>query len=103
MVYSKTKSMVCMAALGMFAPLCALAQVIPAPSGLAGYQPYADAAVGSWRESNDRVRQVGGWRAYARQVQGTTAPTSGATTPGAPSGAAPSTVLPQASPLEPKP
>jgi hypothetical protein len=25
--------------------------------------------VESWREANDRVRRVGGWRAYAREIQ----------------------------------
>ena len=33
-----------------------------------GYRPYAEQPVGVWREANERVRQAGGWRAYAREV-----------------------------------
>ena len=43
-----------------------------APSALASYQAYVDTPVLPWRESNDRVHAVGGWRAYARQVQAAT-------------------------------
>jgi len=38
-------------------------------SPLRAYKGYADQPVESWREANDRVRQIGGWRAYAREVQ----------------------------------
>ena len=38
-------------------------------SPLKAYKPYADQPVESWREANDRVRRVGGWRAYAREIQ----------------------------------
>ena len=98
MVYSLTSMRVCTAAIGLLAPICLLAQpspdspALPAKAGLsrgvlpgavespqapaatepvvfANYQAYADAPVLPWRESNDRVRQVGGWRAYARQAQ----------------------------------
>ena len=37
-------------------------------SPLATYQPYAEAPVAPWRESNDKVRERGGWRAYAREA-----------------------------------
>ena len=37
-------------------------------SPLATYQPYADVPVAPWRESNDKVRERGGWRAYAREA-----------------------------------
>lgn len=37
-------------------------------SPLATYQPYADAPVMPWRESNDKVRERGGWRIYAREA-----------------------------------
>ena len=33
-----------------------------------GYRPYAEQPVGVWRDANERVRQAGGWRAYAREV-----------------------------------
>jgi hypothetical protein len=34
----------------------------------AGYQAYTEQAVGSWREANDNVGRIGGWRAYAREA-----------------------------------
>lgn len=37
-------------------------------SALASYQGYTDQAVQSWRGANDRVGQVGGWRAYAKEI-----------------------------------
>jgi hypothetical protein len=49
-------------------------------SVLAQYQPYADQSVGSWPEANATVQGIGGWRAYAREMQGPAAvpPASGA-------------------------
>jgi len=38
-------------------------------SAFEGYRGYSDQAVGSWRQTNDTVRQIGGWRAYARESQ----------------------------------
>jgi hypothetical protein len=49
-------------------------QVNPPPtklqyaSALASYQGYTDQAVQSWREANDRVGRIGGWRAYAKEA-----------------------------------
>lgn len=37
-------------------------------SALATYQGYTDQAVQSWREANDRVGRIGGWRAYAKEA-----------------------------------
>ncbi len=37
-------------------------------SALAHYKAYTDQAVLSWREANDRVGQVGGWRAHAKEM-----------------------------------
>jgi hypothetical protein len=37
-------------------------------SALSSYQGYADQAVQSWREANDRVGRIGGWRAYAKEA-----------------------------------
>jgi hypothetical protein len=31
------------------------------------YRPYADTAVGDWRQANDAVAHIGGWRAYAKE------------------------------------
>lgn len=39
-------------------------------SALEGYQPFADEKPGSWRDANDNVGRIGGWRAYAREAQG---------------------------------
>lgn len=37
-------------------------------SAFEGYQPFADPAPVAWPQANDTVRQVGGWRAYAREA-----------------------------------
>ena len=37
-------------------------------SPISGYQPYADQPVQPWREANDRVGRIGGWRAYAKEA-----------------------------------
>lgn len=38
-------------------------------SPLRAYKAYADQPVESWLEANDRVGRIGGWRAYAREIQ----------------------------------
>lgn len=38
-------------------------------SVLAQYQPYAEQALASWPEANATVQRIGGWRAYAREIQ----------------------------------
>ncbi len=48
--------------------------VLPFESAFRGYRGYADEPVASWREANDQVRQIGGWRAYAREAQAPAAP-----------------------------
>lgn len=48
--------------------LSALPTALPYRSAIAGYRPYADPQVESWREANDRVGRIGGWRAYAKEV-----------------------------------
>ena len=40
----------------------------PYPSVFDSYQPFADEKLAPWRESNDTVGKVGGWRAYAREA-----------------------------------
>ena len=68
------------------APL-ALAQAAPGNSGLdprdatatvppvtyespfAGYRILSDEKATSWKESNENVGRIGGWRAYAREAQ----------------------------------
>ena len=38
-------------------------------STLSTYQGYADEPVQSWREANDRVERIGGWKAYAKETK----------------------------------
>ncbi len=53
----------------------AMAQAPAAPatigfqSALDGYQPYTDEKTVPWKEANDSVGRIGGWRAYAREAQ----------------------------------
>jgi len=37
-------------------------------SSLAQYRRYAEQPVLSWREANELVNRIGGWRAYAREA-----------------------------------
>lgn len=41
-------------------------------SAFEGYRPFVAEEVGDWRKANDTVRDIGGWRAYAREIQGAT-------------------------------
>jgi hypothetical protein len=82
------------AALCAFSLGSALAQSAPMPAAPAsaagtaapityrsafdGYTGHADVPVRPWREVNDQVGRIGGWRVYAREAQaGGAAPTSG--------------------------
>lgn len=48
-------------------------------STFSGYRVYTDQPVGSWREANDNVGRIGGWRAYAKEAaQAEGAPKDGA-------------------------
>jgi hypothetical protein len=38
-----------------------------------GYRRYADEPLVSWKEANDNVGRIGGWRAYAQEVSGNAA------------------------------
>ena len=37
-------------------------------SALDGYQPYTDDKVVPWKEANDTVGKIGGWRSYAKEA-----------------------------------
>ena len=37
-------------------------------SSFAGYRPHSEAKVAPWREVNDDVGRIGGWKAYAREA-----------------------------------
>lgn len=43
-------------------------------SAFEGYQPYNDEKIRSWKEANDRVGNIGGWRVYAKEAQESSAP-----------------------------
>lgn len=38
-------------------------------SNLADYRVLSDEKVTSWKETNDKVGRIGGWRAYAKEAQ----------------------------------
>ena len=50
-------------------------------SPLSAYQGFAVPPVAPWRETNERVRQRGGWRAYAREANEAEAPRPAASNP----------------------
>ena len=52
-------------------PLDAKAVVAPLTyeSSFARYRPLSDEKLISWREANDTVARIGGWRVYAREAQ----------------------------------
>ena len=61
-------------------------------SSLSRYQAFTEPDVAPWRETNELVRQRGGWRAYAREARepaSTTAPS-----PAAPAASPPANVKP---------
>lgn len=41
---------------------------------LAGYRRYAEQPVAPWKQSNETVNRLGGWRAYAREAASAPAP-----------------------------
>lgn len=48
---------------------------LPYTSALSAYQAYTDEQVQPWREANERVGRIGGWRTYAKEAaRGTSAP-----------------------------
>lgn len=68
-------------------------------SAFEGYQPFAEAPLTPWRESNDTVGRIGGWRAYAREAQGADASVPARALPPVAPGAA----LPAAPSVKPAP
>ena len=53
-------------------------------SPFADYRPLGDEAVGNWRAANDEVGRIGGWREYAREVQGAESAPKAPGSPGTP-------------------
>ena len=59
-------------------------------SSLSRYQAFTEPDVAPWRETNDLVRQRGGWRAYAREAREPTS--TKAPSPAAPAASQPANV-----------
>lgn len=57
--------------------------VLEYTSTLSTYKAYADQPVQSWREANDEVGRIGGWRAYAKEMRTGEAPKDGSGAPAA--------------------
>lgn len=62
------------------------ATILPYRSTLADYQRFTEEKLGSWREANDNVGRIGGWREYAKEARQPTdgsapAPAGATTTP----------------------
>jgi hypothetical protein len=47
-------------------------------SALSGYQRYQEQPASSWKEANDTVNRIGGWRVYAREASQSAAPSAAA-------------------------
>lgn len=62
-------------------------------SPFSGYQAFTETPVAPWRETNDRVRERGGWRTYAREAREPDAATPLAA-PASPPAAAPKPAAP---------
>jgi hypothetical protein len=45
-------------------------------SSLADYRSVGELRVGSWKDANEQVNRIGGWRAYAREAAAPAAPAS---------------------------
>lgn len=48
------------------------------PSAFADYRRHGDAPLRPWKDANDAVGRIGGWRAYAREAQQASRPAPGA-------------------------
>lgn len=57
-------------AAGRASPLDATADVpaVTYDSAFARYRPHADQALRPWKDANDNVGRIGGWRSYAREA-----------------------------------
>ena len=63
-------------------PADARAQVPPLQhaSALSGYRRHTDATPIAWKDANDTVTRIGGWRAYAREAAAPSASAASAPT-----------------------
>jgi hypothetical protein len=63
------------------------------PSAFEGYRRFDAQTVAPWRESNDTVGRIGGWKVYAREAQ---QPDAAPSQPAARTGPSPAPVAPAA-------
>jgi len=61
-------------------PIDAQTSVPPAlyRSVFAGYRPQGEPALENWKQANDTVARIGGWRSYAREASPAAPPASAA-------------------------
>lgn len=52
-------------------------------SSLASYRSAGELRVGSWKDANEQVNRIGGWRAYAREAAAPAAPAAPTAAPAA--------------------
>lgn len=85
---------IALGAAALAASLAALAQAGAPPaqagaydSAFEAYRPFSTGEVGDWRQANETVREIGGWRAYAREIQQPRTPGPGGAGPQAPAAA----------------
>ncbi len=50
-------------------PLSAGTAGAPYRSAMDGYQPFSETKLLPWKEANDTVGKIGGWRAYAKEAR----------------------------------
>jgi hypothetical protein len=64
------------------APVAVPAAAAPAGwhSAFDGYRPFSDEQITPWKQANETVQNIGGWRAYAREASESKA--AGAAAPG---------------------
>lgn len=62
------------------APAATATEAAPAKfrSAFEGYQPYTDEKTVNWKEANDSVGRIGGWREYAKEAREPSAPDAAA-------------------------
>jgi hypothetical protein len=58
-----------MAVYGLFLGTATAQTIVGYASPIADYQPFVDEKITSWKAANDKVGQIGGWRAYAKEAQ----------------------------------
>ena len=68
-------------------------------SAFAGYRRHAEPAPIGWKEANDTVSRIGGWRAYAREAQQPEAPPTNSLLPASTPTAKPAGAPPAAMPI----